>query len=194
MELKETSVVYIMAHKSLGILKIGVTSDLKRRLATVSNDMGYDLKMVYHTKPLKDAFKLERELHKIFKNNRWKGEWFELSHVNILAEVEKIVKNYETSELYDLFKKGLTSSVIAKTLKIDVRKVDRLTDGLCLKEKDLSDYKRLLRKYNLSDAEIGQMFGYSNPASWSNSSAKKRLENQVVSIVWTVEGKIKDKI
>ena len=55
-------------------------------------------------------------------------------------------------------------------------------------------YKQLLKKYNFSDAEVGQMFGYSNPASWSNSSAKQRLENAAVGLIEMAEGRIRDKI
>jgi hypothetical protein len=55
-------------------------------------------------------------------------------------------------------------------------------------------YKQLLKRYNLSDVEVGQMFGYPNPDSWRNSSAKERLESQVISIVEVIEKRIIDKI
>jgi len=61
-------------------------------------------------------------------------------------------------------------------------------------DEEHQDYKKLLKRYNLSDIEVGQMFGYANPASWRNSSAKKRLENQVIEMVGVIEKRIIEKI
>lgn len=42
--------------------------------------------------------------------------------------------------------------------------------------------KQLKRKYGLSDSNIAEAFGYASTASYSNSSAKPRIEKGIVNI------------
>ena len=45
---------------------------------------------------------------------------------------------------------------------------------------DIKTFKRL---YGLTDADIGEMFGYKNYASYYNSARRKHIENGIVRII-----------
>lgn len=40
-------------------------------------------------------------------------------------------------------------------------------------------YQEIKRKHNLTDTEIAEMFGYKNASSFTNSSAKQRIQQGI---------------
>lgn len=66
-------VVYVIADRGRGLLKIGTTSNLSRRLATLRRETGSDLRVI-GTRP--GSFAEERSAHERFAAARVQGEWF----------------------------------------------------------------------------------------------------------------------
>jgi|SRR5690606_30716749 len=72
-------VVYFIKN-SIGRIKIGYTSDFKRRFRELSLASGDDLIVLYKHYPQRTtAVALEGALHRHFSKQRLKGEWFDLS-------------------------------------------------------------------------------------------------------------------
>ncbi len=49
-------------------------------------------------------------------------------------------------------------------------------------QKKKDDYHELLKRYDLTDKEIGLMFGYKTAQSWHNSSRRKLVIHGIVSL------------
>jgi len=52
-------------------------------------------------------------------------------------------------------------------------------------------YKELLKKYDLTDKQIGEWFGYKNYVSWRNSTRKEKVMSGVVELILFLEGRKK---
>lgn len=48
------------------------------------------LRIMFTYKRFKDAYKLEHELHELFKNKRIKGEWFNLNEEDLVLLADKL--------------------------------------------------------------------------------------------------------
>ena len=71
-------VVYFIRAGNKGAIKIGVASDLAKRLETLQTGNPFQLK-VLATIPCSSeqhAYELERRMHKLFASKRIRGEWF----------------------------------------------------------------------------------------------------------------------
>ena len=96
--------LYLILDTMTKMHKIGITSNLKRRYKTLLSDrfcLVVEWACVLEDK--KYAEILEKKAHQYFSDYRNKGEWFNLSHLNILdiqMEIETIAANLGY-EIYD---------------------------------------------------------------------------------------------
>lgn len=65
-----------------GYTKIGFSSDVEKRLKTLSYELGCQI-VPLHYIPSNDVINLEKLLHKFFRERNVKGEWFDLSDIHI---------------------------------------------------------------------------------------------------------------
>ena len=78
-----SEVVYLITYDEIPRLyKIGTTTNLNKRLEILGCGCPFKIVLV-HTIFIKDAVGLEHRLHKKFRNQRIKGEWFELTNNDI---------------------------------------------------------------------------------------------------------------
>lgn len=77
----ESSKCYVYILKNLSLYKIGYTSNLHKRIATIQTSSPFLIQLCkYWEFPTKqEAQKIEKRLHSQFKNKRQSGEWFSLS-------------------------------------------------------------------------------------------------------------------
>ena len=66
--------VYVI--QGVGAVKIGVTSDLPGRLATLQTGSPHPLSLAYSTRVAGDAYAVEAEAHALLDRHRLSGEWF----------------------------------------------------------------------------------------------------------------------
>lgn len=76
---------YIVKNE-FGRIKIGYTSNLKERFCALENQGGFKLIEKYFVET-NDFKKLEKELHGIFDERRYIGEWFFTSLYDVLKEI-----------------------------------------------------------------------------------------------------------
>jgi DNA-binding transcriptional ArsR family regulator len=82
---KESQVYFIEA-PSVGLVKIGVAQDLKKRLKDLAMQSPVSLRLI---KALPGGLKQEATLHRMFEKHRSHGEWFHLAP--IASEIEALV-------------------------------------------------------------------------------------------------------
>lgn len=86
---------------SNGTVKIGIATDVKRRISQVEASSGMDVEKCLYTDVFEKAKERENELHRIHKRERKKGEFFSCSFYDIEKEITKIAKE-ENAELHYL--------------------------------------------------------------------------------------------
>lgn len=84
------SCVYVLQMDNNRV-KIGVTSDFSRRLATITNNSGMTVKDWCHTSYINrtQALKIERRCHAHFQLQRAEGEFFNINFEDASTELEK---------------------------------------------------------------------------------------------------------
>ena len=91
------SVVYFVKHKTMKPIKIGVTSNLTKRLQALRVSCPYGLDLIGRILS-PEPKELESKLHKRLKSKRLNGEWFDISLsklikiLNSLPKIEKQLK------------------------------------------------------------------------------------------------------
>ena len=88
---RSKGVVYILRADN-GLVKIGITINIARRLATLNTQLPYDLVPILFI-DCNDCPALEQELHKKFANVRVRGEWFNLS----ASDIAQLQRDYGTN-------------------------------------------------------------------------------------------------
>lgn len=76
----QSGYVYLLHHN--GLHKIGVSSNVLKRLNQISPKMPYEVSLVHCIKT-PDMFALESALHEKYADKRANGEWFELSESDV---------------------------------------------------------------------------------------------------------------
>jgi len=70
--------------------KIGYTSDIKGRMASMKTSNPFRLRLIYSVK-MALAEELEKDLHREYSQYNIRGEWFKLTHTQVLELVKSIV-------------------------------------------------------------------------------------------------------
>lgn len=89
--------IYFILDKNQDAVKIGVSYDPKKRFKYFQRELYGELELLGYTYFGDGARKAERELHKVLKNSRIKGEWFR-NDLNVKAVIESIIKGKERQE------------------------------------------------------------------------------------------------
>lgn len=87
-----TKVLYVMQN-SLGLYKIGISTNADRRLKQVVASSGLPVNLLKQYKT-KDARNLEKYLHNNLSHLREKGEWFK-GDSGIMDQIDQLIINYQ---------------------------------------------------------------------------------------------------
>lgn len=77
---------------SNGTVKIGIATDANRRFSQIKASSGMDIEDFIYTEIFQNAFKEETRLHRKFKEQRERGEYFSISFELAREEIESIAK------------------------------------------------------------------------------------------------------
>jgi Rha family phage regulatory protein len=98
---KDKQLVYIIKNAVTGLVKVGITNNIERRLSQLECATGCELEVVY-LHPIADNSKdIERKVHERFADYRQRGEWFNLD-VNELINyliVQPVLMNKDVEEV-----------------------------------------------------------------------------------------------
>lgn len=80
-------VYVIQMNCSVGFVKIGITNDVKRRVAALQTSNPYALEVVRLWGPFSDEYarRLESRLHSAFEDRGCRGEWFSVTPEEVSA-------------------------------------------------------------------------------------------------------------
>ncbi len=87
------NILYLIQNINNGIIKIGVTNNIEKRIKLFQNICGMKLKLL-KTYIIQNSFRVEKILHFKYKNKRTYGEWFKLNSDDLL-DIDNIIKNID---------------------------------------------------------------------------------------------------
>ena len=120
--------------KQTSPVKIGVTTDLERRIAELQTGNPYQLncKALIPCSDKTQAYNLESFFHKQFKKNRMMGEWFKLYHF----DMKKLLNRFNGRESEPIAKQSFNIVKITNDLN---RKLEKENGELKLQVSRLED-------------------------------------------------------
>lgn len=81
--------VYILQDVSGGEVKIGQTKDVNKRLNTLTNTSGRNLKLIFKSESIVGYKQVEASLMAHFSDFRRRGEWFSAPPLDVIGEARK---------------------------------------------------------------------------------------------------------
>jgi hypothetical protein len=109
--MKKSGVIYLV--KSDGLLKIGHTSDIEKRLSTLRCSAP-DLKLIWSSEQLLNRRDVEKEIHRVMSEFKYKREWFNcdesFAELNCKSVIDSIGELGHTSLDDDEFESKLIDS------------------------------------------------------------------------------------
>ena len=85
--IERTRYLYLIKNESTGLVKIGITDNIKKRVATLENGSGCKCSVLFcvdFKRSFFRAYEAEQFLHHYFDRFRLIGEWFNLSTFSVL--------------------------------------------------------------------------------------------------------------
>lgn len=87
----QESVVYVIGDGRSGVVKIGTTSNLRKRLKALQTGSAYELRVLWS---FGGDVRLEEHLHRRYKDLRLEGEWFDFGDDDPVERVMATVDTY----------------------------------------------------------------------------------------------------
>lgn len=81
--------VYIIKNLDTGNIKVGVGVNPIKRLEQLQTGSDSELSLVYTSFLCSNAFSIEKEVHKHFKDKHVRGEWFKISEKEVIRYLEQ---------------------------------------------------------------------------------------------------------
>ena len=81
--------VYVIKNNDTCRIKVGVAQNVNKRLSQLQTGSDSELVLVYRSVICSNAFDVEKFMHNKFKNNHIRGEWFNVSELDVINELEK---------------------------------------------------------------------------------------------------------
>ena len=185
----KTSVVYFIRNKYIGLLKIGKTNDLQRRINEIEscfNFLGLDtnelaVEAISYCPYGMNNGKVETYYHNLFKEKRKIGEWFDVSYDELL---DSLFVNYiingvlvTVEDAYD-FPNGVKKLKLAEN------------DYKLLKKEVTNELKeKVSKQLGILNTDISNIFNRNNNITYSedlfnyimslNSSNDTNLDNKI---------------
>ena len=91
--------IYIIQNTKNKNIKIGVTSNITKRLSSLQCGSDYKLEVKFLSAPVKNVLKIESAIHNEFKRENTHGEWFELNIDKAISKIKETIKLYGKIEL-----------------------------------------------------------------------------------------------
>lgn len=86
--------IYILQRENTNIYKIGISKNVNNRVDALKTAIIENILILYH-RPVNYAYKVEKYIHKLYKNKQLSGEWFELT-IDDVNNIKDIMNNIET--------------------------------------------------------------------------------------------------
>ena len=111
---RNTKSVYVILNKDNGRVKIGVSDNPEERIQSLMHQGGCMMSIMYKSHQISNANEVERNLHAMFVDKRFVGEWFNITPTEAIKMVRKLVKNRHDCKIVRDFESGMYVSEIAR--------------------------------------------------------------------------------
>ena len=107
-------------------IKIGRTNNIAKRLNALRGQSGREFKRVCHTIPCSNYCNIETVMHKLFREHRVLGEWFDIS----FEQASKALANHEL-DLSDIEEKEIDVSGMFRDYEnaVDKNELNKIRDA-----------------------------------------------------------------
>ena len=82
--------LYVIRNTITGLIKIGVTNNIKRRISQLECATGCELETVFCSVVADNTKEIEKELHQRFADFRQRGEWFDVDADLVINAITKL--------------------------------------------------------------------------------------------------------
>ncbi|MEE9374516.1 MAG: GIY-YIG nuclease family protein [Saprospiraceae bacterium] len=100
--------IYVIKNEN-NLVKIGFSSQPKKRLKTLESQGGYKIIDSYISDYCFEYMSIEKAMHNLFKSGRTIGEWFEIDFDDAVKELKRMIaqmSNYDGFKLLQIKNKG----------------------------------------------------------------------------------------
>ncbi len=140
----ERQSVYIIHNPTFGMVKIGISKHVSKRLKELQDASGCKLELSYKSPLFSNASSVEISIHKNFTKDRSYGEWFTTALQEVLDCTHEMCKAGIVDDRVEMYINGESISSMAKKTGVSrqaiisyLRYYDSYKSGL-----DALDYKR----------------------------------------------------
>jgi hypothetical protein len=130
--------VYVILNLETLRTKIGFSGNTKVRMQSLMAASGCKMKLIYHTKPVANFAELEHDMHVLFSDKRYLGEWFTIDHKIAAIRLKSMV--YHPDQITDHYKNGKSIYDLSEALNVSK---DGLMAYLYSKGVRMQKYKRI---------------------------------------------------
>lgn len=181
------SYVYLMFDQSEKLYKIGYSDNPLEREKSVGCKV--DLLDYATFKNRKEANKEEQLLHKIYKNKRIKGEWFDLDKLDLMelsSRFDKANRKHSLSVLDKLKpNKRIVININSKTISSFFGVKETIEYSIRLSNQEIEP---ILEKIKLNRQQVINLKRRNNGKNeFKLNGIEKKLKNQNIVIVWSGE-------
>lgn len=94
--------VYLLRNKNTNLLKVGISSNVKRRVRQLELSGGCKLDIVFISGDYHNASVIEKSFMEHFRSRRKEGEWFDIEQTQAKEVLEYIINNLSVIYRLDL--------------------------------------------------------------------------------------------
>lgn len=115
---RNTKSIYVIENLDNGRVKIGVSDNPEHRIKILMCQSGCQMVLRYKSHQIDNHFEVEKNLHSMFIDKRFVGEWFNLSVKESITAVKRMVKDRHDCAIIRKFEEGLSIYNIALETKV----------------------------------------------------------------------------
>ena len=111
---RNTKSIYVIENMDNGRVKIGVSDNPERRIKNLMMQGGCLMTIRYASHQIENYSEIESNLHSMFIEKRYVGEWFNVGVKESISAVKRLVKNRHDCVIIRKFEEGVPIGEIAR--------------------------------------------------------------------------------
>jgi predicted GIY-YIG superfamily endonuclease len=185
---RNTKAIYLIENMENGRIKIGVSDNPSKRIKSLMSQGGCLMTLRYESHQITNFSKIESDLHSMFVESRFVGEWFNIDLKEAKNAVKRLVKNRHDCLIIRHFEEGKPIGEIAKFNNVSRTAIVNylLSKGFRPKDRNGKTAKKIVYKpaepYNvessISNDKIAKMVELNNKKIAEKRSKINKLKNE----------------
>jgi len=110
--------VYVILNKDTKRVKIGFSNNPETRRKTLENHSGSRMTIIYQSKYVYNYAEVERDMHNLYLDKRYFGEWFIVDAFHVAKRLKSLVVNSKSCIIIKHFNNNKNPTQIASILGV----------------------------------------------------------------------------